>query len=130
MVGQSVDGFSFRKSEQAVTLGTRSSVKVRGEAVKVDPQLIFQRLVTIGERFGDLQSLFTYELCSHPPALFEASALPLAANKATLADALWKVVGSEQVEPITDVQYILDGGAFLHRIPLQGDSTYDAVSQQ
>ena len=107
-----------------MTFGTRSSIKVRGEVVKVNPQLIFQKLVTIGERFGDLQSLFTYELCSYHPALFEASALPLAANKAALADALWKVVGSEQVESITDVQYILDGGALLHRISWQQGSTY------
>ena len=100
-----------------MTLDPRSSVKVREEAIEVDPQLIFKKLVTIGEKFGDLQSLFTYELYSHPPVLFEASARPLAANKAALADALWKVVGSEQVESITDIQYILEGGALLHRIP-------------
>ncbi len=124
MVGQSVDGFSFWKS-----LGTRLSVKVGGEAVKVDPQLIFHRLVAIREKFGDLQSIFKYELCSHPPALFDSSALPLTANKAALADALWKVVENEQVQPITDVQYIIDGGALLHRILWQRGSTYDPVSQ-
>ena len=57
-------------------------------SVTVDPQLIFQRLVTVGQRSEDVSSLFKYELCTHPPALFESAALPLQANKATLADVL------------------------------------------
>ena len=70
MVGESVDEFKFRKFNQAVNLNSKSVVKVRGKVVKVDPQLIFQRLITVGERCDDLQSLFKYELCSNPPALF------------------------------------------------------------
>ena len=77
MVGESVDEFKFRKNNQAVNLNSKSVVKVRGEVVKVDPQFIFQRLITVWERWDDLQSVFTYELCSHPPALFESSTLPL-----------------------------------------------------
>ena len=88
MVGESVEEFKFRKCKQAVNLNSKSVVKVRGEVVKVDPQLIFQRLITVGERCDDLQSLFKYELCSHQPALFESSTLQLQANKAALADVL------------------------------------------
>ena len=48
MIGKTVEEFHFRKADQAVTLGSRLTVKVKGEPVKVDPQLIFQRLVAIG----------------------------------------------------------------------------------
>ena len=45
------------------------------EAVSVDPQLLFQRLVAISsanENFN-LETLFEYELSPYPPALFETS---------------------------------------------------------
>ena len=41
MVGTSVECYVFRKADQATTLGSRSTVKVQGESVTVDPQLIF-----------------------------------------------------------------------------------------
>ena len=63
MIGKTVGEFHFLK---AMTLGPRSTVTVMGESVKVDPQLIFQRLVAIGERGEDLPSLFKYKLCSYP----------------------------------------------------------------
>ena len=120
MIGKTVEEFHFRKADQAVTLGSGSTVKVKGEPVKVDQQLIFQRLVAIGK---NLPSLFKYELCSHPPSL----SLPLQANKAVPADALWKAVKEEQRHPSGNVQYILDGGDLFHRIPWSRGSTYDSV---
>ena len=71
--------------------------------------------------------MFKYELCSYPPALFESSNLPLQANKAVLADVLWKSVNSEQRDPRGDEQYVLDGGALLHRLQWPKGSTYDGV---
>lgn len=130
MAGKSVEEFTFRKADEAMTLASRSTVKVRGESVVVDPQLVFQRLVIVGERCEDLSTLFKFELCSHPPALFDSSSLPLQANKAVLADVLWKSIDEEQREPSGDqVQYVLDGGALLHRIPWPRGSTYDSVCQ-
>ena len=41
MVGASAECYVFRKAYQATTLGLRSTVKVKGESVTVDPQLIF-----------------------------------------------------------------------------------------
>ena len=129
MVGVSVEDHVFKKADQATTLGSKSTVKVKGESVTVDPHLIFQRLVTVGQRSEDVSSLFKYELCTHPPALFESAALPLQANKATLADVLWKSMKGEQRDPSENVQYVLDGGALLHRIPWPRGSTFDSVCQ-
>ena len=123
MIGQSVDDFVFPKAAQAVPLGAKTVVKIHGDTVTVDPQLIFQRLVAVGIRTEDVQSLFAYELCSPPPALFESSGLPLQANKAALADTIWKSLKSDQTLPGENVQYILDGGALLHRFPWPRGST-------
>ena len=124
-----MEEFTFRKADQAMTLASRSTVKIKGEIVTVDPHLLFQRMITVGDRLEDLPSLFKYELCSHPPALFESSSLPLQANKAVLADVLWKSMNKEQQEPSGNVQYVLDGGALLHRLPWPRGSTYDNVCQ-
>ena len=90
MAGKSTDEFTFRKANQAVTLGSRSTVKIKGEYVNIDPQFLFQRLLTVRERCDDVTSLLQYELCTYPAALFESSSLPLQPNKAVpvLADYL------------------------------------------
>ena len=130
MVGKSVEEFTFKKADQAKSLGSRATVTIKGETVRVDPQLIFQRLITADERLAnDPKSLFEYELCSHPPALFETPFLPLKANKASLADVLWKAMKEEQLQPSGDVRYVLDGGALLHRIPWPRGFTFDGVSE-
>ena len=90
MVGKSADDFTFRRINQAITLADKSAIKIRGEEIKVDPQFIFQRLATVGERTEELASIFKYELCTYPPALFDSSGLPLEANKAVLGGELWK----------------------------------------
>ena len=77
--------------------------------------MIFQRLITVGEqREDDILSLFKYISAVIHLLLLESSFLPLQANKAALADALWKAMKGEQREPTVDVQNILNGGALLH----------------
>ena len=45
VVGQAAANYTFKRSAQAVTLGSKSSVRIDGEMVQNDPQLLFQRLV-------------------------------------------------------------------------------------
>ncbi len=52
MVGKSTDDFTFKRIDQAITLAEKSAIRIRGEEVIVDPQLILQRLVTVGERIS------------------------------------------------------------------------------
>ena len=47
MAGKSTDEFTFRKANQVVTLGSRSTVKIKDEHVNIDPQLLFQTLLTV-----------------------------------------------------------------------------------
>ena len=113
MAEKSTDEFTFRKANQVVTLGSRSTVKIKGEHVNMDPQFLCQRLLAVRERCDDVTSLFQYELYTYPAALFESSSLHLQPNKAVpvLADYLWKSIKEEQRNPSGDVQYVLDGGA-------------------
>ena len=45
VVGQAAANYTFKRNAQAVTLGSKSSVRIDGEMVQIDPQLLFQRLV-------------------------------------------------------------------------------------
>ena len=102
-------------------------MKIKGEHVNIDPQLLFQRLLTVRGRCDDVTSLFQYELCTYPAALFESSSLPLQPNKAVLADYFWKSMKEEQWKPRGDVQYVIDGGALLNLVPWPRGSTYESV---
>ena len=76
MIGRSVT--SIRKKE-VVTLVAKAAVKIDGECVQVDPQLLFQRLSLIamnGSNEDPPASIFKYELCTYPATLFDSLSLP------------------------------------------------------
>lgn len=130
LVGKRVSGFSFKKKDQVITLKTKSSVKIDNETVQVDPQLLFQRLIFVARGkipLEQLPFLFTYELCTYPPALFDRDGLIREANKPVLAGEIWASVSSEYAEIPTEVQYVLDGGSLLQRIPWPKGTTYEGI---
>lgn len=45
MTGKFVTEFVFKRSDQAVTLATKSSVKIDGEKIQLDPHLLIQLLI-------------------------------------------------------------------------------------
>ena len=51
-------------------MDTQSTIKIQDGHVHVDPQHLFQMLVTVGMRNGKLQHVFDRELSHYPPALF------------------------------------------------------------
>ena len=73
MDGKTPAEYTFKRKNHAITLGMKSSVKIDGEQVQVDPQLLFQRLIAATQTSEELESAFKYELCSYPPALFDSS---------------------------------------------------------
>ena len=63
--------YTFKKKDRITPIETSSIVTIDGENVPVDPQLLFQQLVTPARDFYDNpQDIFRYELCSFPSALF------------------------------------------------------------
>lgn len=131
MTGENVLEYSFKRKSQAVTLGSQTAITIQGEAVQVDPQLLFQRLSIIACNDTDAADAFRYELCHYPPALFESPQLLRQASKASLADAMWDIVKESQQEsaPKLDVHYIIDGGALLQRLPWRRGDLFETICQ-
>jgi hypothetical protein len=129
MVGKAVSEFKFKKKDQAVTMDVKRCARVDGERLQVDPQLLFQRLVTaavVQREDGDLRSVFEYELSALPSALFESSGLLREATKSKLAESL-----PHQKKPTLDddSKYVLDGGSLLHRIPWRKGDTFRQICE-
>ena len=131
MVGKCAAEHSFKKKYEVVTMASNNAIKVSQELVNIDPQVLFQRLVTAGMSNEQLPEIFQYELSSYPPALFDSKNIMKAANKPALADAIWALM-PEDVQSLSEDHYVyvIDGGSLLHRIPWQIGSTYNNISQK
>ena len=74
ITGKEVDECTFKREDQAVTLAKGKLLEVGKDEVQVDPLLLFQMLIAVGSSLtDDTSSLFKYELCTVPSALFEPS---------------------------------------------------------
>ena len=130
MLGKNIYDHSFRKKDQVETLASKSAVRFSEGSIQVDPQLLFQRLTVVatGGRYENPQAFFKFEMCSYPPALFDALLLPRQANKLALGDAIWAITKNSQTGgPTGNVHFVLDRGTLLHRVPWPRGITYDAI---
>ena len=96
MHGISVYDYSVKKKGKAVTMKVRSTIELDGEVVHVDPQLLFQHVITtlVGSNSDtDLETAFSYELCTFPTCIIDNDGLLREVNKPQLADAIWKDIG-------------------------------------
>ena len=116
MTGIPVAQYTFKRSDQVTTLQSKSSVRVDGQPIHVDQELLFQRLIVAYNAIDDRKALFRFELCSYPSALFDDTLMPRAAQKAVLANAIRTRLPPDIAGPTGEVQHVLDGGALLHRI--------------
>ena len=75
----------------------------------------------------DLVKALTYELCTFPKALMESPDLLHEAQKSMFADSIWACINHTDSLVPKKVQYVLDGGALLHRIPWNRGSSYGSI---
>ncbi|XP_073243634.1 uncharacterized protein [Porites lutea] len=131
LTGKNAYEYTFRKKNQVVTLACKTVVRLNDGDVQVDPQLMFQRLSIVATTggFESPQQFFEYEMCSFPASLFDASLLPLKANKPVLADAIWSMTKESQTanDPGGSAYFVTDGGALLHRVVWPRGVTYNAI---
>ena len=64
-----------------------------------------------------------------PPSLFSSSYMMLEANKPSLANAMWSKQLESAKGPNVNSNFILDGGALLHRIPWVKGTKWDEILQ-
>ncbi len=106
---------------------------IDGEKVNIDPQLLFQRLLAIGNARtddNDLEQFLQYELSTHPTALFDKYGMIREATKSQLADAIgqrYQTHGSETLVAVAQQFSVFDGGSLLHRIQWKKDTSFDSI---
>ena len=128
MTGIPVAEYTFKRSDQVTTLQSKYLVRVGGQPIHVDPELLFQRLIVSSNAIDDRKALFRFELCSYPSALFDDTFMPRAPPKAVLPNAIWTCLPPDIAGPTGEVQHVLDGGALLHRITWpHGFQTYQDI---
>ena len=77
VIGQNINKYSFKKSQQAVVFNINTFAKVTHDVISIDPQLLFQHLTTVAGRYLDnIAEIFQYELWRVLSALFDSSGLP------------------------------------------------------
>lgn len=83
--------YSFRKKNQVITMCKAPKIIVGDEEIQVDPDLLYQRLVTMlsMKGYAGLQEALKTEMCVYPQMLFESPSSMLPACKYKLADTLW-----------------------------------------
>ena len=127
---ETVTEHTFKKKDRVTPIETKSTVTINGESVPVDPQLLFQRLVTAaGDLYGNPAEIFKYEPCSFPSALFESPSLMRAANKAASADAIWALGECHTTNNMlvnTEI-YVLGGGSLLQCLPWPRRTTFNGL---
>ena len=111
MSGKVVVEYIFHIKDQAITMDVISAVKLKEEAVQINPQLLFQRLSALGMQTDSLSDVLQYKLCTYPPALFLTKTIPRQPTKTQLADVMWKSMPKPAALPSTDRTYIIDAAS-------------------
>ena len=117
MKGQPVSAVSFKKRKEAVTMSTKPAVKIGGERVSVDPQLLFQRLLHVaGGDLSKLEEIFKHELTA------------LSYWQSTCGMPV-KVASSKCLRT-EDAHYILDGGSLIHQLSWLRGTSYKHLAER
>ena len=96
------------------------------DPVSVNPTLLFTRLAAIAEREDDVEQYFDYELNHQALSLFK-NGLMRKPDKASLKRSLLPEKDATSTN-ITGMQYVLDGGALLHRVPWSKGMRFDEIA--
>ena len=132
LIGKDIFNYTFSRSAKVKNMGSKNVVKLKDEDTGIDPSLLFQKMVIISQRDEiEVNDLIDYELCPHPPSLFESSAFLRKAEKSQLTKAIVIYVKKQCELPACEENvdcYVLDGGSLLHRSAWNKNSTYDAIS--
>ena len=66
----------FRKKDQAITLSDVSTVKTKDGTIHIDPQLLFQRLITLGTYHDTFQRFFNTSCAAIHQQCLKTGTLP------------------------------------------------------
>ena len=121
-MGNNTVHFSFNRKDRAIAQSVNSAVKLKGESIQADPQLLFKRFVIVAK--GMLEDPVA---CSFPPAIFETPFHLRAANEASFAETIWHLGGCQFSGTLRNAKYVLDGGSLLQGIPWPRRASFEAI---
>ena len=134
MTGVNIDKFIFKKKDRTViNMKSESSIKLDNEEIFVDPMLLFQRLIASVQGIGynvDVETEFSYELCSFPLALSKNNGYLRKADKAQLANAIWKCIGTCHITSPNCAHHVLDGWSLLHKVIWKKGMSYKEICKR
>ena len=119
--------YRFSKKNQVTSLASAVHVKTAsGERIELDPHRLYQRLLVTGICDIPMYDLLKYELCSLPTCRFDSHMMLRTGDKTELMHYLMKRVPecSFSTTPSNEMQFIIDGGALLHKFPWPKNSIY------
>jgi hypothetical protein len=109
-------------------------MKVTGDFIEIDPQLLFYRLSTLASRHVDnVEDILKFELCGVPSSLFDGSGLLREAQKSSLADAIWKTGTcgiKHELDVCQDLVYVIDRGSLLQTVTRKKDVSFETIFEQ
>ena len=130
MVGQDIYKHTFKRTLTAKTMNTVSVDDKKGNSFVIDPNLMFQRLLTatIIRRDGiDIADVFRHELSVFPPRLFASDTMMLNSdNKSQLLTTI-KAVEDETTTNEENMNYVVDGGMLVQRIPWKVGASFSDI---
>ena len=102
MNGKEIDSFSYLKDSESKTLASKSALKIDGDVIIIDQQLMCHRLLFVANRDTDRkynkevdreadgeaerEVLFKYKMCLYPPSLFTSQGTLLEADNPSLME--------------------------------------------
>ena len=119
MYGVDAPEFIFSKKDFAVVLDQKQQFDNDSEKVQVDPQLLFQRLLTIRKGHtveNKIDNFLQYELSSSPPELFDEYGLLRQAMETQLSEFLSQRLPTLMTEVDIPIFTVYESGSLLHRI--------------
>ena len=106
---------SIKKNEDIIFRFTLNKCSKNEEKV-TNPTLMFNRMVAVAEREGDLESFFEFELTTEPMSLFK-NGMMRKPDKPALRKVIMPDETAIQKTGIPNIKgFVLDGGALLHRV--------------
>ena len=63
MIGKCIDEYTFKKSDQVITMAQKTAMHIEGEYVQVDPMLLFHYFQA---QYSTMSSLHIHQSCLIP----------------------------------------------------------------
>ena len=116
MVGENFADLALKRSAKVRTLSAMTStVKLKGEAVVVDQQLMLNRILAVIQSSSDLEQYIQFEFVNYAPSLFDNFSMRKN-SKSSLCQALEIDKYVQQHVYNTASVIVIDGGHLLHTV--------------